>query len=194
MRLNKADTSTAISTVDVSGHSGEEMLKRPFIEQFGFTSHPPRDSKGIALCPDGYAEKAVAVGLNSEIHKPQTLEGEAIFYDVNGNKFHLKDGVIEVTASGDLTMNVSGNVTINCTNANVSAETVSVNASTSCDVTAPSIGLNGNIAMNGAVGSSGGAFSIGGSGGQPVARVGDQVQVGDSIGTIISGSSIATST
>lgn len=187
VRLKGLDTSLPISKSNVSGHTGEEMIERPFIEQFGFTSHPPKDSKGIAICPNGYAEQAVILGLDSEIYKPERQEGESIMYDAFGNKVHLKDGVIEVVAATDMVMNVTGSVTINCAEA-------SVNASSSCDVTAPEISLNGNTTMNGNVGSSGGSFSIGGGGGAAIARVGDQVQVGGSIGTIISGSSIATST
>ena len=193
VRLQKVDASKTISKVDVSGHADEEMISRPFVEQFGFTSHPPKGARGIAFMSDGYAEKAVILGLDLEVYKPERLEGETVIYDYFGNKIHLKDGQIDIVAAGDLNLNVSGNVTINCTQANIVA-------AESCTVDAPDITLNGdvsingNTSLNGNVGSSGGGFSIGGDGGAAVARVGDQVQVGDQVGTIISGSSIATST
>lgn len=156
-----------------SGHADEEMQERDFIEQFGFASSPPSGSKGVAIAPDGFIEKACVMGLSHDAYKPDLSEGESCQYDKFGNKIHLKDGEFVITVNGNLTLNVVGNV-------NIASEGA-------VSVTSPNISLNGNIS------SIGGTFGIGGSGGQPVARVGDQVQVGDAIGTIITGSSISTS-
>lgn len=184
--LNKVDSSKSISKVDVSGHFDEEMIERPFIEQFGFTSYPPENATGMAIMPDGYVENGVVIGLDTPQNKPKRIKGEAVVYDAFGNKIHLQNGKIDIVAFADLNLNVTGNVTINCTQANI-------NAKKSCTVETPEFTVNGNISLNGDVGSTGGNFSIGGSGGTAVARVGDKVRVGDQVGEIISGSSIATS-
>jgi phage baseplate assembly protein V len=182
--LKNLNTNPKISTANVDGHVDEDMEDRPFIEQFGFSSHPPQGSKGIALCPDNTVEKAVIVGLHSEDHAQALGQGEACFYDANGNKFLLKSGGVEITVNGVLNLTVSGQVNLKCSKTNI--ETSSLDLKGNLNVT-------GNTQFNGNVGSSGGSFSIGGSGAAKIARVGDAVQIDGRVGTIISGSSIASS-
>lgn len=159
--------------VDITGLDGEDMVDRPYIEQFGFQSRPPIGSKGLGVFIGGMSEKAVAVGLNDASYNKDLNEGESRLYDKFGNEIYLQDGEFQIVANGNLTLNVTGNVSVNAQEASI---------------TASQINLNGNV------GSSGGNFSIGGSGGQGIARIGDQVIVNGQIGQIITGSSIASST
>jgi phage baseplate assembly protein V len=182
--LKDLNTNDKISTANVSGHIDEDMEDRPFIEQFGFSSHPPKGSKGIALCPDNSVEKAVIVGLNSEEYTQSLARGEACFYDANGNKFLLKIGQVEITVSGVLNLTASGEVNLKCSKTNIETSSLDLKGN---------LNVDGNTQLNGNVGSSGGSFSIGGGGGAQMARVGDAVQIDGRVGTIISGSSIASS-
>jgi phage baseplate assembly protein V len=170
--------------VTVDGRSDEELSERLFIEQFGFTSNPPVGSQGLAIMPNCVTENAVIIGLDAPQYKPNLEVGESALYDKNGNKFHLKNGIVEITVKGVLNLNVTGNVNLSSSNLNIDANNVTIDGN---------LNVNGNSSFNGNVGSSNGAFDIGGSGGQPIARIGDNVQVGDTIGVIISGSNISRS-
>jgi phage gp45-like len=155
------------------GHSGEEIHEVPMMEQFGFTSVPPKGSNGIAFMPDGYSENAVTAFLDSPQYKPSLIEGEASLYDKFGNSVTLKNNMITVTAVNNLTLIVNGAC-------NLTANSVSI--------TAPTTAINGNLTITGSV-TANGSCNFGGTGGQQIARVGDSVLVGSSVGVITSGSS-----
>jgi phage baseplate assembly protein V len=171
------------TTVNVSGFDDEYMEDRPFIEQYGFTSHPPEGSYGIALCVGGQTEKASIIGLMDKKTKKQVAVGEVMVYDKFGNEIHFKNGSVNIKCNGTLNINVTGNVNLSCPTLNIDANNVNIDSN---------LTVNGDTSLNGNVGSQNGSFNIG-NGGHAVARVGDQVRVGDTIGEIITGSSIARS-
>jgi phage gp45-like len=100
--LTKLNNNAEKTTVNVSGFDDEYMEDRPFIEQYGFTSHPPEGSYGIALCVGGQTEKASIIGLMDKKTKKQVAVGEVMVYDKFGNEIHFKNGSVNIKCNGTL--------------------------------------------------------------------------------------------
>ena len=93
--------------------------------------------------------------------------GDVVFHHSSGTEIKLdKEGNTEAKITGTLKVTISKNVDVTADNVNVSAKDVTVKASTA-KIHADKTEL--------------------GAGGKAIARVGDQVQVGDKTGIIISG-------
>lgn len=170
------------------GYQEQQIDNRPFLQDYGFYSWPLENMKGLAISPNGIVEKSYIIKLHDQNLRPKWAKGDTGLYDNRGNYIRLQDGVLKIHAVTDIRIEANGNGNIIIDgDAIIQANNVNVNASGTATIQAPQINLNGEVA------SSGGSFNIGGANGQPIARVGDQVQIGDSIGTIISGSNVARS-
>ncbi|PAL25469.1 phage baseplate assembly protein V [Sphingopyxis sp. GW247-27LB] len=126
---------------------------------YGFTSRPHPGAEALVVCVGGTRSHGVVVQVEDRRYRLKGMEeGEVAIFDDLGQVVHLKrDGIlIESTLK----------VTIDAPDVIVTADSVEVTADT---VTVES-----------------GDLRLGGAGGQPVARVGDDVDLGT--GKIISGS------
>ncbi len=159
-----------------------------FIEAYGFTAKPKQNSECILLNIQGNPGNVVALVIgNRELRFKALNDGEVAMYDDSGNLLHFKNGgVIDFKAPATMnqtaqTINVSGTtaVNVNTQTAAVTAKTLNVEADTAAikaktaTVDAQTTTVNGKVNLAG--------------GGQPVARLGDAVQV-----NVTSGSSAGT--
>lgn len=159
-----------------------------FIEAYGFTAKPKQNSECILLNIQGNPGNVVALVIgNRELRFKELNDGEVAMYDDAGNLLHFKNGgVIDFKALATMnqtaqTINVSGTtaVNVNTQTAAVTAKTLNVEADTAAikaktaTVDAETTTVNGKVNLAG--------------GGQPVARLGDAVQV-----NVTSGSSAGT--
>ena len=159
-----------------------------FIEAYGLTAKPKQNSECILLNIQGNPGNVVALVIgNRELRFKALNDGEVAMYDDSGNLLHFKNGgVIDFKAPATMnqtaqTINVSGTtaVNVNTQTAAVTAKTLNVEADTAAikaktaTVDAQTTTVNGKVNLAG--------------GGQPVARLGDAVQV-----NVTSGSSAGT--
>lgn len=159
-----------------------------FIEAYGFTAKPKQNSECILLNIQGNPGNVVALVIgNRELRFKELNDGEVAMYDDSGNLLHFKNGgIIDFKATDTLTqtaqtINISGSQTvkiqtqtavIEASTTNITADTANINASTT--------NITGKVNLAG--------------GGQPVARLGDTVEVDPNThkGTITAGSTEVT--
>lgn len=137
---------------------------------YGFTSHPHPGAEALAVCVGGTRSHMIVVQVEDRRYRLKNLaEGEVALFDDLGQVVHLKRDGIAIESPLK--------VTIDAPEIAVTGETVTVDAET-VEVTAETATIES------------GAIRLGGAGGQPVARVGDDVDLGT--GKIISGSGVVT--
>lgn len=131
--------------------------------------NPPEiDEQVIILSPSGDLSQAVilpSIYKNNASNSDQNIKS-ITYQDGSKISFNVSSGTLDLDLKGDLAIKVVGN-------ANIEGDNISIKGSSN-------ITLDGNI-------------DLGGSGGQPIARIGDKVEItgGSSAGQwpIISGSS-----
>lgn len=173
-----------------------------FIEAYGFTAKPKQNGECILLNIQGNPGNVVALVIgNRELRFKKLNDGEVAMYDDSGNLLHFKNGgVIDFKAPTTMnqtaqTINVSGtaavnvntksaavstdSLTVKAKTASIDADTTTVKAKTAT-VDAETTTVNGKVNLAG--------------GGQPVARLGDTVEVDPNThkGTITAGSTEVT--
>ena len=166
-----------------------------FIEAYGFTAKPKQNSECILLNIQGNPGNVVALVIgNRELRFKKLNDGEVAMYDDSGNLLHFKNGgIIDFKAPENMnqtaqTINISGTtaVNVNTQTSAVTAKTLNVEADTAAikaktaTVDAQTTTVNGKVNLAG--------------GGQPVARLGDTVEVDPNThkGTITAGSTEVT--
>ena len=169
-----------------------------FIEDYGFTCKPKKNSECVLLNIQGNPGNVVALVIgNREFRFKGLKDGEVAMYDDGGNLLHFKNGGnIDFTAPTAInqtapTININGSSAVNVVTktAAVETETLTVQAkkatidsttstikATTATIDATTTEIKGIVKLAG--------------GGQPVARVGDEVVVDPNThkGTITSGS------
>jgi phage baseplate assembly protein V len=131
--------------------------------------NPPEiDEQVIILSPSGDLSQAVilpSLYKNNASDSDQNIKS-ITYQDGSKISFNVSSGTLDLDLKGDITIKVVGNANIESDNINITASS--------------NITLDGNV-------------DLGGSGGQPIARIGDKVEItgGSSAGQwpIISGSS-----
>ncbi len=131
--------------------------------------NPPEiDEQVIILSPSGDLSQAVilpSLYKNNASDSDQNIKS-ITYQDGSKISFNVSSGALDLDLKGDVTIKVVGN-------ANIEGDNINITASSN-------ITLDGNV-------------DLGGSGGQPIARIGDKVEItgGSSAGQwpIISGSS-----
>lgn len=146
-------------------HDGVERF-----QGYGFTSHPHPGAEALVAFVGGTRSHGVVVQVEDRRYRLKNIAaGEVAIFDDLGQAVHLKrDGI--AIASGL-------KVTVDAPEVAVTGDAVTVDADT-VDVTAETVTIES------------GTIRLGGAGGQPVARVGDDVDLGT--GKIISGSGVVT--
>lgn len=144
-----------------------DMLQR--VQNYGFSSVPmPGAYPIVVVCPGGDRAQALVLAADDVRHRPTGGEpGDVLVYDKRGNKLRLHDGGVEITAATDLAITVAGDAAISVEG----AATVEVAGNLEAEVGGnATIDVTGNATLE-----TGGQLNLGGVGGQPVARVGDDV-------------------
>lgn len=160
----------AVQQITYQGKVADSAVVFPY----GIHANLPVDSLGLMFAVGDTTEDRAVIGYNPKV-RPTLLEGEVSFYHPPTGSF------ITWKESGDLDILVGeeggGNVTITCTDANVTASgDVNVTASGDVDVTATNVNIDATTTNLGV-------------GGAAIARVGDPVSVdsGTHAGTITAG-------
>ncbi len=83
-------------------------------QNYGFTSHPPKDSEGIAVFPGGDRSHGILIAVDNRTYRLKGLQGgEVAVYTDEGDSIILKrDHHIEVKTQ-QLTIHATGAVQIN---------------------------------------------------------------------------------
>jgi phage baseplate assembly protein V len=137
---------------------------------YGFTSHPHPGAEAVVVAVGGTRSHVIVVQVEDRRYRLKNLApGEVALFDDLGQVIHLKRDGIAIASPLK--------VSIDAPEIAVTGDTVTVDADT-VDVAAETVTIES------------GAVRLGGAGGQPVARVGDDVDLGT--GKIISGSSQVT--
>jgi len=108
MALVKAiDDTTAIQLLKLKLDDIEVMEGIEHLQNYGFTSHPPKESEAIVAQIGGSKENLIALIVESAANRVKDLiEGESAFYSKFGQLIkHKEDGTTEIN---------SGKLIINC--------------------------------------------------------------------------------
>lgn len=168
--------------------AGEILNDVAFLEPYGFTAKPKKKSETLIFNVNGNKFNNVVLNIGSrELRFKELNDGEVAMYDDSGNLLHFKNGgIIDFKAADTLTqtaqtINISGTTAVNVKTKTLIAEadSVSVKAKTAT-VDAQTTTVKGKVDLAG--------------GGQPVARLGDTVEVDPNThkGTITAGSTEVT--
>lgn len=142
-------------------------IRRDFehFEPYGYTSQPFEGAELIALCMDGDRSHLIANCITDKRYRPKMQTGEVCIFDDLGRIIHLTregikiDGIahdITIKTSANLTVTAGADVTINCTNASINANSVTSNA--------PQTTCTGNLTVKGLITGTGGMSVSGGQG------------------------------
>lgn len=121
--VDSVDDSTPIQLLKVLGLEGEvdDAIER--IQEYGFSSVPPKDSEVLLTEVGGSRDNMVVTATDSHDYRPMGSEsGEVVVYSQYGQTVHLKaDGSAVVTASqGAVTLAAdAGSITIQGNNVTV---------------------------------------------------------------------------
>lgn len=158
---SKEDGQYPVSQISYLGSGG---LNSEELYPYGHGGVAPEGSAAILLNVGASPSNRVHIA-NSDLRPKNLKPGESWGGNMVADSYYIfkengdwdvtitKDG--KVTASGNLEITVSGNITINASG------NVAVNSGGNVDVTAGTVNLNSSVNL--------------GSGGQPIARVGDLV-------------------
>ena len=138
--------------------------------------NPPEvDEQVIILSPSGDLSQAVilpSLYKNNASDSDQNIKS-ITYQDGSKISFNVSSGILDLDLKGNVTIKVVGN-------ANIEAANSTIKVTGDAEIEATKVTLKGDV-------------DLGESGGQPVARVGDLVRVGNSEWPIISGSSLVKS-
>ncbi|SAF46733.1 phage baseplate assembly protein V [Enterobacter kobei] len=161
---------------------GEPKEDVEHLEPYGFTSAPLMGAEGVALFPDGDRSHGVILVIADRRYRIKGLQaGEVAIYTDEGDSLIFKRGNVTELTTKVFNVNATDSVNIKTQNYNVIADTAAA-------ITAPAIGLNGNLKVSDVSGGTAGTAQILGS----VKIGGDQEVVGiskarDHLSGIISG-------
>jgi phage gp45-like len=137
-----------IKLFSATGRTDESFDQREYFQHYGYTSRPLPGAEIIII-----REGNLIIGIASDDRRYRISleEGEVALYTDEGDKVHLKRGMImEVVCGNKLTATVTNEVDITTkvakivatTSCDVTSPAVTVNASVSCDVTSPAVTVN----------------------------------------------------
>lgn len=91
------DDTTKIQTIKSRLLKGEVKNKIPSIQQFGYSSNPPKGSDLVILSINGNRENSVVIGSEHRDYRYLDLaEGDCVVYNKNGKFIHLNGGDVRV--------------------------------------------------------------------------------------------------
>jgi len=183
-------------TAQVSAYG--KPVNADVLMSYGIAANVPQKAPGILFLTNGQDDNRYVILGNDPSWRPRgLLSGELIVGNfITGDMVKFLNDKIEIIGNKDLDVNVSGNVNITVEgDANITAggsitvdaptitfncDNFTINATAAFDVNVPLTNINSAITNLG-------------TGGLPIARVGDQVQVGIVTGVILPNASTNTS-
>lgn len=176
------NTASKSQMLQVDLLAGEQKENIEHLEPYGFTSAPITGAEAIAVFPDGDRSHGVILMVADRRYRIKALTaGEVAIYTDEGDSLILKRGnIMELQTK---IFNVTATDSMNVTTKNFT-----ITAGALASITAPEIGLNGNLTVSDVGGGGGGTALIRGN----VKIKGDQETVGiskarDHFSGIISG-------
>lgn len=135
--LAKGDKGLRRFQIHMKGDIARDDIEH--LEPYGFTSEPFLDEIPDALMVffDGNYQHGSVITVADERYRILNMkQGEVAIYDDKGRHVYLKREGIEIDGvSSPITVKTSGKVTIN--------------AAGNCEITAPTVTINGNVKLNG---------------------------------------------
>lgn len=136
-RVNLIDDSGPVQKAQVTVNGLETIDAMPRIQEFGFTSVPPKDSDATLVFIGGDRSNGVIVATNHQETRPRgLLAGETMIYTQDGKQIYL-------TASGGIKVAANGQP-VEVDNATV----VTINAATKIRAVTPRFECTGDIVDN----------------------------------------------
>lgn len=90
--VDSVQDSKNIQLVKISGLEGEVMDNVERLQNYGFTSNPPKDSEGLIVCIGGNKDHPVLIAVDNGTSRKMGLStGEVAFYQANGSFVILKN-------------------------------------------------------------------------------------------------------
>lgn len=148
-RITKAGTDTGqfhTQQLEYLGKTANTLMVFPY----GLHSNCTPDSSALMFSSQDNPEAKAAIAWTPK-NRPQMASGEVTLYHPETNSIisWRKGGNLEITTEADIDATCA-NATIDCDNltANVGSS-VTLDAGSSVDITAPTMTLNGNLVVNG---------------------------------------------
>lgn len=140
----KRSTENQKRVVDCEILHNENQKNIEHFEPYGFTSQPVPNAEVLLLCFDGDRAHVVTPCITDKRYRPKVQEGEVCIFDNLGRKIYLKkDGILIDGNASNITITTSANVQINCANATVKAQNVTIDA--------PQTECTGNLTVKGTI-------------------------------------------
>ena len=152
----------------------DEVRACSYPQGFGLATHPPLDSRLLALAPDGDRGHLIVITAANTSGRPAVASGESALHNEAGDYVWIKaDGTIKVKASkavtveapdvqvscDDLTATCSQDLSADCANAKISASANVEISAALVKIDAPMVEVSGVIAAGGFTGAGGSAAS-----------------------------------
>ena len=137
----------------------DEVRACSYPQGFGLATHPPLDSRLLALAPDGDRGHLIVITAANTSGRPAVASGESALHNEAGDYVWIKaDGTIELKSSKAVKVDAP-ELDINCTDAKLSASgNVEISAAL-VKIDAPTLEVSGVIAAAGLTGAGGAAAS-----------------------------------
>ena len=146
----------------VEGLNGE-IFKARHINQYGLSISPLPGSKGFMLSLGGDRAHAMIIRVRDNRHEVNLSPGDVCLFDYRGNKIHLQDGAMAITAVDKLTATapeIEANATTISATATgkieASAPQITATAQTKIELTTPVLVVSGVVQAAGYTGAGGG--------------------------------------
>lgn len=141
--VDLSDDSGGLQMLQIAALPGEVLGQVPRMQQYGFSARPLKGAQVLFACVGGHTADAVAFAVDDPRHRPTGLaEGEVVMYSDEGDRITLKRGrIIEVVAGAELRVIAPA--------VNVTADDVTVTATTGINLATPETFCTGNLTVAG---------------------------------------------
>lgn len=97
--ISRVDDTGAVQIVQITHGTGELYDNVPSVMHYGYASHPPKDTRAIALSMAGDAAQKVVIGTVDPTRRKNLPEGAVCLYHKDGNTVvMLDDGEVRINA------------------------------------------------------------------------------------------------
>lgn len=110
--IDSVKDSDPLQSVKVENLADEVQDNVERVQNFGFTSVPPKGGESIVVCVGGNKDNSIVIASDSAQYRKKDLkDGEVAVYDKTGNYIYLKeDGSVEIKSSNGVS--IEGDVEI----------------------------------------------------------------------------------
>lgn len=155
--LLKSDDAKKMQSHQARGLSGELFEEVEYFQPYGFTSRPLAGSEAVAFPVGGDRGHLIVLASSDRgVRKKGMKEGEVGLYTAEGDFIYFKNGNKIETQTKESTTNAEDKAVTNTKEFEANAsQTAAVTAGEQATVTAPQIGLAGNLTVTDKDGGSG---------------------------------------